>query len=103
MIDTFGADRQATWGTVIQNIDTMLQGVIDRMALVGALSNGVDRQADLVKSQMDTITKGVGRLIDADMNQESARMKALQTQQQLGLQSLSIANGSADNVLRLYQ
>jgi flagellin len=45
----------------------------------------------------------VGRLVDADMNEVSTRLKALQTQQQLGLQSLSIANAKADSVLQLYR
>ena len=49
------------------------------------------------------IDKGIGRLVDADMNEESTRLKALQTQQQLGIQSLSIANSSAENILQLFR
>ena len=52
---------------------------------------------------MSTITKGVGRLVDADMNEESTRLKALQTQQQLGIQSLSIANSNSENILSLFR
>jgi flagellin len=45
---------------------------------------------------------GVGSLVDADMNQESTRLQALQVQQQLGIQSLSIANQSAQAILKLF-
>ncbi len=51
----------------------------------------------------DTIDKGVGRLVDADMNEASTRLKALQTQEQLSVQALSIANTSADAILSLFQ
>ena len=52
---------------------------------------------------MDTIDKGVSGLVDADMNEESTRLQALQVKQQLGVQALAIANQSAQNVLRLFQ
>lgn len=103
MVSLYGADRQRTWESVIQFTDQYLQELVTRMAQVGAMISGVDLQSGLVKDRIDTVTKGVGRLIDADMNAESARLKALQIQQQLGTQALSIANGSADNILRLYQ
>jgi len=103
MVALYGADRQQTWEGVIQSTDRYAQEVISRMAMVGAMISGVDRQSELVQDRIDTVTKGVGRLIDADMNEQSARLKALQTQQQLGVQSLSIANAQADNVFRLYQ
>ncbi|RVG08015.1 flagellin, partial [Sinorhizobium meliloti] len=51
----------------------------------------------------DSIDSGVGRLVDADMNEESTRLKALQTQQQLAIQSLSIANSASENVLTLFR
>jgi flagellin len=51
---------------------------------------------------MDSITKGVGSLVDADMNQESSKLSALQVQQQLGVQSLSIANQNSQMILKLF-
>jgi hypothetical protein len=57
-------------------------------------------QEDFVANLMDSIDSGIGRLVDADMNEESTRLKALQTQQQLGIQSLSIANTNSENILR---
>jgi flagellin len=49
------------------------------------------------------LSNGVAALVDADMNQVSTRLQALQTQQQLGVQSLSIANQSSQMILKLFQ
>jgi flagellin len=49
------------------------------------------------------VDKGVSRLVDANMEEESAKLSALQTQQQLAVQSLSIANSSSQSILRLFQ
>ncbi|WP_313611017.1 flagellin, partial [Rhizobium sp.] len=51
----------------------------------------------------DSIDSGIGRLVDADMNEESTKLKALQTQQQLAIQSLSIANSDSQNILSLFR
>jgi flagellin len=50
---------------------------------------------------MDSIDRGVGQLVDADMNKESTKLQALQVQQQLGIQSLSIANPNSQAILSL--
>ncbi|MGG2475001.1 flagellin, partial [Rhizobium sp. BR5] len=60
-------------------------------------------QEDFVSKLTDSIDKGIGRLVDADMNEESTKLKALQTQQQLAIQSLSIANTSSENILSLFR
>ena len=52
---------------------------------------------------MDALDRGVGTLVDADMNQESTKLQALQVQQQLGIQALSIANSSSQSILKLFQ
>ncbi len=52
---------------------------------------------------MDAIDRGVGALVDADMNEESTKLQALQVQQQLGVQALSIANSSSQTILSLFQ
>jgi flagellin len=51
----------------------------------------------------DSITQGIGNLVDADMAKESAKLQALQTKQQLGVQALSIANQSTGTVLSLFR
>ncbi len=52
---------------------------------------------------MSAIDKGVGQLVDADMNEESTRLQALQVRQQLGIQALSIANQQAQSILQLFR
>ena len=52
---------------------------------------------------MDAIDRGVGQLVDADMNEESTRLQALQVQQQLGIQALRIANSSSQSILSLFR
>ncbi len=84
-------------------VDAMLKTMTDSAATLGATNSRLSLQNDFIKDLSDTITKGVGRLVDADMNEESTRLKALQTQQQLGIQALSIANSNADNILSLFR
>ena len=57
----------------------------------------------IVKSGSFSIDRGVGQLVDADMNKESTRLQALQVQQQLGIQALSIANSASQSILSLFK
>ncbi|PWE57807.1 flagellin [Metarhizobium album] len=88
---------------MVSAVDSMLKTMTDVAATLGATNSRLDTQKEFVKDLRDVITAGVGRLVDADMNEESTRLKALQTQQQLGIQALSIANSNADNVLSLFR
>lgn len=88
---------------MISAVDKMLSNLTDSAATLGSISSRIDMQDDFVATLMDVIDKGIGRLVDADMNEESTRLKALQTQQQLGIQSLSIANTNAENILALFK
>ena len=56
-----------------------------------------------VRVDADALTSGVGSLVDADMNVASTRLQALQTQQQLGIQALSMANNNSQLILKLFQ
>jgi flagellin len=88
---------------MISAVDGMLLSMTDTAATLGAANSRIDMQNEFVADLMETITKGVGRLVDADMNEESTKLKALQTQQQLGIQALSIANSNSDNILQLFR
>ena len=72
----------------------------DAATRLGAAKKRIDLQKDFVTSLMDAIDRGVGQLVDADMNEESTRLQALQVQQQLGIQALRIANSSSQTILR---
>jgi flagellin len=88
---------------MISAVESMLSQMTDSASIIGSTNMRIDLQNNFVADLMDTIDKGVGRLVDADMNEESTKLKALQTQEQLGIQSLSIANSNADNILQLFR
>ncbi|MEX6504974.1 flagellin [Jiella sp. M17.18] len=84
-------------------VDDAISKVTAGASTLGALQNRIDSQKTFVSNLMDTIDKGIGTLVDADMTEESTKLKALQTQQQLGVQALSIANASSQAILKLFQ
>jgi flagellin len=88
---------------MISAVESMLNSMTDAAATLGAANSRIDMQNEFVADLMDVIDKGVGRLVDADMNEESTKLKALQTQQQLGIQALAIANSNSENVLALFR
>ncbi|MCZ7462867.1 flagellin [Rhizobium rhizogenes] len=106
-LDTLG---KQTGFTEKEVLDHMIQFVNDRFeamtsatADLGSIKMRIGLQEDFISKLTDSIDKGIGRLVDADMNEESTRLKALQTQQQLAIQSLSIANTSSENILSLFR
>ncbi|PWE54149.1 flagellin [Metarhizobium album] len=88
---------------MIMAVDKYLDTMADVAATLGSVKSRLDMQKEFVADLSDVTETGIGRLVDADMNEESTRLKALQTQQQLGSQALSIANSSADNILSLFR
>ncbi len=88
---------------MISAVDSMLSSMTDSAATLGSTNSRIQMQNAFVADLMDVIDKGVGRLVDADMNEESTKLKALQTQQQLGIQALSIANSDSQNILSLFR
>ncbi len=88
---------------MISVVDKALAEMADAATNLGAAKKQIDMQKEFTTSLMDSIERGVGQLVDADMNKESTRLQALQVQQQLGIQALSIANSNAQRVLALFQ
>ena len=84
-------------------VTTATSNVVTAGATLGAAKAQVTGQIDYVSKLMDAVDKGVGSLVDADMNAESARLASLQVQQQLGIQALSIANQNSQNILSLFR
>lgn len=89
--------------TQLAIVETALKDLTKGAATIGSLSKRIDLQSEFANVLSDSIEKGVSRLVDADMEEESAKLSALQTQQQLAIQSLSIANSSAQNILSLFR
>ncbi len=88
---------------IIGWVDSALQKMTTAASNLGAAKQRIDLQNDFISSLMDSISRGIGQLVDADMNAESTRLQALQVQQQLGVQALSIANSSSQTILSLFR
>jgi flagellin len=84
-------------------VENSLKALTAAGSQLGSLSSRIDLQTTFVSALTDSISSGVGKLVDANMEQESSKLTALQTQQQLAIQSLSIANSSAQNILSLFK
>ncbi|MDA9496955.1 flagellin N-terminal helical domain-containing protein [Bradyrhizobium sp. CCBAU 11357] len=96
------ADQTILDGYIAQ-VTTAINSVAASAANLGAVKNRLSTNTEFVKSLMDSVDRGVGQLVDADMNAESTRLAALQVQQQLGVQALSIANNSSQGILSLFR
>jgi len=77
--------------------------VNDALSNLGTASRRIDAQLTFTSKLNDTIEAGIGNLVDADMAKESARLTALQTKQQLGVQALSIANQAPQMIGQLFK
>jgi flagellin len=98
-----GSDRQGLYSNLVADIDQKIAAVTSKMAYVGSVQSSLAMYHEMNKDMTDTATEGIGRLVDADMEDTSVKMQALQTQQQLAVQSLSIANSAPSRLLRLFQ
>ncbi|WP_426122495.1 flagellin [Pararhizobium sp. PWRC1-1] len=87
----------------INGVETMLSRVIDGAATLGSVKNRLEMQESYNKAVIDSVQRGVGRLVDADMDEASTRLRALEAQQQLSVQALNIANSSPQNILQLFR
>jgi len=87
----------------LSNIETLINTSIDASASFGSAQGRIETQSDFIGKLTDSLKVGIGTLVDADMEEASARLQALQVQQQLGIQSLSIANQAPQNLLSLFR
>jgi flagellin len=96
-------EQEFTIEEYLTGVEYMLQRSISSASGLGSLLSRVGMQLEFTESLIANIDKGIGRLVDADMNEESSRLKALQTQEQLAIQSLSIANSNAESIMQLFR
>lgn len=85
------------------SIEGLIQTAVDASAAFGSSLKRIDIQITFVSDFTDSLKTGIGALVDADLEEASARLQSLQVQQQLGIQALSIASQSSQNVLSLFQ
>ena len=105
-IGTIALTTTTTQGDIddlMDDVEEALGLLTDSGAALGALTTRINLQDNFAASLSDSIESGVSRLVDADMEEESAKLSALQTQQQLAVQSLSIANSSSQNLMTLFR
>ena len=93
----------STAATALGEIETFLQTAIDGAAELGASAARIQDQNTFVGKLTDAMKSGMGALVDTDMEEASARLQALQTQQQLGVQALSIANQAPQTIMQLFR
>jgi flagellin len=102
-LDGIDVTTNAGASAALTNIENMINTAIDSSASFGSAQKRIDIQNDFVGKLTDALKSGIGTLVDANMEEASARLQALQVQQQLGIQALSIANQSPQNILALFR
>ena len=90
-------------GAALVAIESLIQTAIDSSASFGSVQGRLETQADFISGLTDALKSGIGSMVDANMEEASARLQALQVQQQLGLQSLSIANQAPQSIMSLFR
>ncbi|WP_293473000.1 flagellin [Phenylobacterium sp.] len=90
-------------GTVLAKLEASISNVNQSLGNLGSQFKQIDAHLDFVSKLTDVLQAGVGNLVDADLAKESARLQALQVQQQLGAQALSIANSAPQIILQLFR
>ncbi len=93
----------ASASTMVATITTSLANVNSALSKLSSGSKKFSIQATFAQTLSDTLTAGIGTLVDANMAQESAQLTALQTKQSLGIQALSIANQAPSAILSLFR
>jgi len=106
IVDEFGdldVSDTASAETALETVETLLQRAIDAAAAFGSTQASIQNQGEFVKSLTDSLKAGVSSLTDSDIEAASAKLQALQVQQQLGVQALSIANQQPQALLSLFR
>ena len=98
-----GTTTSTALTTDLQTVGTALALVNTASETLGSAASTIDQQSTFTSALSDSLTTGVGSLVDADLNEASTRLNALQTQQQLGVQALSVANQNSQLILKLFQ
>ena len=93
----------ANAAAALSSIEGLIDTAIDAAASFGSSQGRIETQSDFVSKLSDSLKSGIGSMVDANMEEASARLQALQVQQQLGVQSLSIANQAPQSILSLFR
>ena len=102
-VDLTTAPTAALQQTALQDAETALGAAVASATSLGIAEKSIEMQKEFLTELTNRIDAGVGSMVDANMEEEAARLQALQVQQQLATQSLSIANQSPQNILSLFR
>jgi flagellin len=102
-IDLAGAADATARAALLTTAEAQLGLAIDAATSFGITEKTLDNQMQFIDSLTDTLDSGISSMVDADMEEEAARLQAFQVQQQLATQSLSIANQAPQNILSLFR
>jgi flagellin len=102
-LTTIDVSSSTAADTSLAAMETLIQTAVDGTAALGASAQRISDQNDFVSKVTDAIKTGIGSLVDADMEEASAKLQALQVQQQLGVQALSIANQTPQTIMSLFR
>jgi flagellin len=102
-IDLTTTSTTALMQAALQAAESQLDTVIGAATKLGIAERSIETQKEFLSALTDRIDAGVGSMVDADMEEEAARLQSLQVQQQLATQSLSIANQAPQNILSLFR
>jgi flagellin len=103
LLQSFDVTTNEGAAAALGAIEGLIQTSIDAAAAFGSTESRIETQQNFVSNLMDALKSGIGTLVDADMEAQSARLQALQVQQQLGVQALSIANQAPQQLLSLFR
>ncbi|AJE44803.1 flagellin [Celeribacter indicus] len=101
-LDNIDVTTNSGADAALGNIETLINNAIDAAAEFGSAQGRVETQSKFISNLTDALKSGIGSMVDADMEEASAKLQALQVQQQLGVQSLSIANQAPQTILSLF-
>lgn len=102
-LSSIDVSTDAGAAAALGSIETLIDTAIDAAAAFGSAEGRISTQSDFISNLTDALRSGIGAMVDADMEEASARLQALQTQQQLGVQALSIANQAPQTLLSLFR
>lgn len=102
-LSTIDVTTTSAAASALTSIEDLIKNSVDAAAAFGSVEDRITTQNDFISNLSDAMKTGIGVLVDADMEEASARLQALQTQQQLGIQALSIANQQPQNILSLFR
>ncbi|QND47707.1 hypothetical protein HB780_18725 [Rhizobium lusitanum] len=99
----FGSDRKGLYSNVVATIDRKIQRLASKTLYVGTVKKSLEMYDKINKNMRDTAAEGIFRLVDVDIETTASKLRVLETQQQLAIQSLAIANTASGTLARLFQ